>query len=176
MAPVLPMTADELWQHLPGPREESVHLAVFPADLEKLVDEGIADRWARLIRLRDAVNVEIEKLRQQKIVGTSLAAAVRIAPRGALADLVEQYREDLPTLFITSQVEVASPADRDRGGASDGSSVEYAESEGSGALIAVSRADGVKCERCWRYVSEVSQAPAHQGICDRCVAAVAGSV
>ena len=173
MAPVLPMTADELWQHLPGPREESVHLAVFPADLEELVDEGIADRWARLIRLRDAVNVEIEKLRQQKIVGTSLAAAVRIAPRGALADLVEQYRDDLPTLFITSQVEVASPADRDRGG---GSGVEYLESEDSGATIAVSRADGVKCERCWRYVPEVSQAPAHQGICDRCVAAVAGSV
>ena len=31
LAPILPLTADELWRHLPGQREASVHLAEFPA-------------------------------------------------------------------------------------------------------------------------------------------------
>src|SRR5204862_3539152 len=37
LAPILPVTADELWRHLPaaGGREESVHLADFPKDLER---------------------------------------------------------------------------------------------------------------------------------------------
>jgi isoleucyl-tRNA synthetase len=169
MAPVLPMTAEELWQHLPGRREESVHLALFPSDLGRLADEALVARWARLIRLRDRVNVEIEKLRQQKIVGTSLAAKVTIVPHGALAELLLTYRGDLPTLFITSQAEIATAVPADQAGA------EYAESEDSGALIVVGRADGVKCERCWRFVAAVSQDPAHRGICDRCAAAVAGT-
>jgi isoleucyl-tRNA synthetase len=146
-----------------------VHLALFPTDLGPLADEALVARWERLIRLRDRVNVEIEKLRQQKIVGTSLAAKVTIVPHGALADLLEAYRGDLPTLFITSQAEIgAAPA--------DGTGAEYDESEGSGALIVVARADGVKCERCWRFVAEVSQDQAHRGICDRCAAAVSEAV
>ena len=31
LAPILPVTADEMWRHLPGPREASVHLARVPA-------------------------------------------------------------------------------------------------------------------------------------------------
>ena len=170
MAPILPVTAEELWQHLPGAREDSVHLARFPADLGLLADDGLVARWARLIRLRDRVNVEIEKLRQQKIVGTSLAAKVTIVPRGSLAALLEAYAGDLPSLFITSQADIAAAAPGSSAGA------EYAESEESGALIVVGRADGVKCERCWRFVAEVSQAPARQGICDRCAAAVSEAV
>jgi isoleucyl-tRNA synthetase len=176
IAPILPVTADELWQHLPGRSEESVHLALFPGDLEALADGAVVARWTRLIGLRDAVNVEIEKLRQQKIVGTSLGAKVRLEPRGDLAGLLEQCRDDLPTLFITSQVDVAPPVAAGRRDAIDGGGVDYAESEDSGALIAVSRADGVKCERCWRFVPAVSEDPARWGICDRCTAAVTGSV
>jgi isoleucyl-tRNA synthetase len=176
MAPILPVTADELWQHLPGRREESVHLALFPADLEALADGAIVARWTRLIALRNAVNIEIEKLRQQKIVGTSLGAKVRLEPRGALVGVLERCRDALATLFITSQVEVVSRATPGRPSAIDAAWVDYAESEDSGALIAVTRADGVKCDRCWRFVPEVSQDPARKGICDRCAAAVAGSV
>jgi isoleucyl-tRNA synthetase len=176
MAPILPVTADELWKHLPGPREESVHLALFPAGLEALADEAVVARWTRLIRLRDAVNVEIEKLRQQKVVGTSLAAKVRLEPRGALAALLDGGRDDLPTLFITSQVEIASGGDGSGASAAGAAWADYVESEGSGARIVVGRADGVKCERCWRFVPEVSRAPAHRGICSRCEAALAGPV
>jgi len=176
MAPILPVMADELWQHLPGRREESVHLGMFPSGLDALVDEAVVARWTRLIRLRDAVNVEIEKLRQQKIVGTSLAVKVRLEARGALAALLEENRGELPTLFITSQAEVTTGGGGGRAAGSGALQADYVESEGSGTSILVSRADGMRCERCWRYVPEVSRAAAHQGICARCAEALAQSV
>ena len=58
MAPVLPVTADEIWTFLPGAREASVHLAEFPSDasLAALSDAALTERWARLIDVREAVN------------------------------------------------------------------------------------------------------------------------
>ena len=42
LAPILSFTADELWRFLPGAREESVHLALFPSieELKALDDEA----------------------------------------------------------------------------------------------------------------------------------------
>ena len=173
MAPVLPVTADELWLHLPGRRDPSVHLAGFPAGLDALVDEDLVARWARLIKVRDAVNAEIEKLRQQKVVGTSLAAKVQVRATGAVADLLECYRDELPTLFITSQVSLERVADLDGADAGSAEGARYVEGEGAAADIVASRADGVRCDRCWRYVPAVSSEPARRGVCDRCVDALA---
>jgi isoleucyl-tRNA synthetase len=171
MAPILPVTADELWRFLPGGREESVHLALFPRDLDRLVDAALVERWERLLRLREAVNVELEKLRQAKVVGKSLEAIVTLRPHGALAALLERYREILPTLFITSEV-VVDP----RGEATvpeGASTAAYSESEDSGARITVSRAPGVRCDRCWRYVPAVGSGAADAGLCERCQQALA---
>jgi isoleucyl-tRNA synthetase len=38
--------------------------------------------------------------------------------------------------------------------------------------VLVGRADGVKCQRCWRYVPQVSEAPGSEGLCERCVSAL----
>ena len=84
LAPILPMTCDELWRHLPGADADSVHLADFPAEPESLVDPDLIARWTRLLGLRDAVNGELEKLRQDKVVGTSLEAAVTLTADGGV--------------------------------------------------------------------------------------------
>jgi len=59
MAPILSFTSDELWRFLPGRREESVHIGVFPnaADLEPLVDRELLNRWARLSAIRAGMPV-----------------------------------------------------------------------------------------------------------------------
>ena len=161
LAPIIPVTADELWRALPGPREASVHLADFPKGLERLLDEALVERWSRLIAIRNEVNAAIEIQRKAKVIGNSLAARVAIRARGETAALLERYREDLPTVFIVSDVDLAA---RDVGaGASPASEMD----------VTVTRAAGVKCERCWRIVPVVSHEPGHEGICDRCVAAVA---
>ena len=169
LAPVLPVTAEDLWGHLPGSRESSVHLAAFPAGCEALIDRDLLARWQRLLALRDTVNAELERLRQEKTVGTSLEATVMLRASGTTAALVDQYAAILPTLFITSAAvvtsSVAPPVDAD--GAADAQFTE----EGGAATIEARRADGVKCKRCWRYVESVSPTePA--GLCQRCVDAL----
>ena len=159
LAPILPFTMDEVWRRLPGEREASVHLALFPSDLERWQDDGLIDRWAQLSAVRNAVNVALEEKRQQKVITSSLSARVSVAATGALAQLLAEAREELPTIFGVSQVVL------------DEAYTEAAE-QSSGVQVRVERADGVKCERCWRFVPAVTA----EGICDRCVEALAEPV
>ncbi len=170
LAPILPVTCDELWRHLPGADADSVHLADFPVDPESLVDRDLVARWDRLLGLRDAVNGELEKLRQDKVVGTSLEAAVTLTADGGLAELLEAHRDDLATLFITSAVTLRNGAP---GGDEDGAAV-HRDGDG-GARIEVGRADGAKCPRCWRWVMPPGAAPdpTESAVCDRCTNALA---
>ena len=157
MAPILSFTGDEVWGFLPGAREESVHIAVFPsgAVLVPLVDRELLDRWARLIAVRERVLAEIEPLRKNKRIGSSLQAKVVISAPAAELALLRRHAHDLPMLFIVSDVQLE---------------------EGPELRIAIERAGGIKCERCWRYVDKVSKEPAWAGLCDRCQEALAETV
>ncbi len=161
IAPILPVTADELWRHLPGTRDDSVHLATFP-DPSALADPELASRWERLLEVREAVNVEIEKLRKAKVVGKSLEASVTLKARGPLLELLRRHLDDLPTLFIVSEVTLDEAAEGD---------------DATLPVVTVRRVGGERCERCWRYVPEVG-GPAvgghegREGLCGRCLQAL----
>jgi isoleucyl-tRNA synthetase len=154
LAPILPVTADELWRHLPGTRDESVHLAVFPRDLEDLQDHALAERWEQLLAVRDVVNRALEVARQAKVIGTSLGACVTLSAGGKIGALLRRYEADLPMLFIVSQVVL-----------------ELNDAEG--VRVTVTHAEGEKCQRCWRVVLDVSHDPDTEGLCSRCIAALA---
>jgi isoleucyl-tRNA synthetase len=154
LAPILPVTADELWRHLPGPREQSVHLADFPRELDTLSDASLAARWEQLLSTRNEVNRVLETARQAKTIGTSLGAHVSLRAGGNTARLLADYERDLPMLFIVSQV-----------------SLDAAGSDG--LQVIVTRAEGDKCERCWRVLPSLSGAPDAPGLCSRCVSALA---
>jgi isoleucyl-tRNA synthetase len=156
LAPILPMTTDELWRHLPGSREQSVHIAEFPEDLEAMIDPALMDRWEALIAVRDAVNAALEIKRQDKTIGTSLGARVLVKAGGATSTLLERYRDELPMLFIVSHVDLETGGD-----------------PAGPPEITVTRADGEKCPRCWRIVPSVSSGSGTEGVCDRCVDALA---
>ena len=171
LAPILTMTTDELWRALPNRHEDSVHLADFPAaaDLDRLIDPALAERWATLIEVRNVVNQALETQRKAKVIGPPLEAQVTLEASGALLDLLRAHEADLPMLFITSQ----------RVGGAHGRTPWPRASGIVGDVpvtVSVARADGVKCQRCWRYVPEVSAEPAFEGICSRCVDALASVV
>jgi isoleucyl-tRNA synthetase len=157
LAPILPFTMDEVWRNLPGERAESVHLTLFPSELSGWEDDSLLDRWAQLGTVRDAVNAALEEKRQQKVITSNLSARVGLSASGPLAELLGDYRRELPTLFGVSQVDIeatssAGPEQR--------------------VQVRVEPAEGVKCERCWRFVPAVNA----DGICGRCVEALAEPV
>jgi isoleucyl-tRNA synthetase len=163
LAPILSFTADEVWRFLGGQREPSVHMALFPTreNLERLIDRDLLARWAKLTALRERVLADIEPLRKDKRIGSSLQAKVVLAATPAELAFLEPYAKQLPMLFIVSEVELrAAPAD------------VVAHTEAS-PRITIERAQGVKCERCWRYVPAVSREPEWAGLCERCQEALA---
>ena len=167
LAPLLPITADELWRHIPGDRADSVHLADFPTDTSSYINHELLVRWGRLLALREAVNVELERLRQKKIVGTSLEASVSLRANGTTAELLERHQNDLAMLFITSKVEVIRDVSVPSSPAADEGPHWF--DENGVVLIDVRKATGVKCQRCWRYVDSLSSKPSYVGLCNRCI-------
>ena len=157
LAPILTITTDEIWTHLPGAREASVHLAEFPADTDRWLDDELVARWRQLLEVRSTVNGMLEEARQRKEIGNALSAHVTVSASGTTADLLERHAADLPMFFITSTATVARTDD--------------------GPLtVSVTRADGEKCPRCWRVVTDAVADGDFAGLCERCADVVGGAV
>ena len=159
LGPLVPVTADQLWASLPNRKEASVHIARFPesGDLLALADSELVQRWNQLVAVRDVVLAEIEPLRKDKQIGSSLQAKAVVAAPHALLELLQRHAADLPMLFIVSSVELRPSGD-------------------DGTVVTIERAGGVKCDRCWRYVPAVSTDPEWEGLCERCQEALAETI
>src|SRR5262245_61686308 len=103
LAPILPVTADDLWRHIPGARSASVHLEDFPR-VDGLIDAALLDEWDTLLTVREQVNAALEQKRKDKIIGTSLGAHVGLNARGSVAALLDRHRAELPMLLNVSDV------------------------------------------------------------------------
>ena len=165
LAPILPVTADQLWQHVPGRRAESVHLEEFP-NVEAYTDAPLLETWESLLGVRETVNAALEEKRKDKVIGTSLGARVVISASGPVGALLESHR--------------SRPADalQRLGRRTDARRRVLRTGPGRHCevRVEVEKAPGVKCARCWRFVPSVRTEPDCAGICDRCVEALAGLV
>src|SRR6185295_12148822 len=157
VAPLLSFTAEEVWGYTakPAGSPETVHAALLPepAELTSGLDAAKLTDWDELMSAREKVLKALEESRQTKFIGTSLEARVRISggPK-----VLETYAADLSSLFIVSQVILEAGPKTFR----------------SFLKVAVERADGVKCERCWKYSTKVGQDAKYPTVCDTCAAAL----
>jgi isoleucyl-tRNA synthetase len=150
MAPFLSFTAEEAWKVFGA--SESIFMetyAEFPAP-----DTALLAKWARIRELRDAVNKDIETLRADGKVGSSLQANVVLEVPDQDHALLAGLGEDLKFVFITSAIEVAAA---------------------STVSTKVSPSTDAKCERCWHYRADVGHDPAHPTICGRCTSNLFGA-
>jgi isoleucyl-tRNA synthetase len=153
LGPILVFTADEIWENLPGRKEESIHLVLLPTASDENQDALLAE-WERLYAIRDEVLRALEEARVAKRIGSSLEAKVILNASGSALELLQKHQKDLRYLFIVSQVEL---------GNSDA---------GAGVSISITAADGTKCERCWNYSTHVGESETYPTVCERCVAAL----
>jgi isoleucyl-tRNA synthetase len=155
-APVLPFTAEEVWEALPGRKEESVHLARFESLDDVAADSGSDEAWDRLTRLREEVAAVLEEARRDKTIGSSLEAVIALTASAELERdraAVGASGSGLADLFIVSDVTVM-PA-----GAQARPSQTY-----PGLSIRFEKARGAKCDRCWKVTPEADET----GLCARC--------
>ncbi len=156
LAPIMSFTAEEVWGHMK--REGSVHVAHFPdaGELVRGLDEAAKKRvanWDRLMEVRGDVLKSLDTARNEKLIGAPLEARVRLSANGDLYPLLEQYAGELPALFIVSQVALN-------------------RTDAAGLQVGVERAEGAKCERCWKYTTDVGSSEKYPTICGACADAV----
>ena len=166
MAPLLPFTAEEIWEHMPAHSEKtpSVHIASLPAVNSQWKDEDLAQKWETILNLRAEATKALEEARAAKQIGHPLDAAVTISAKEGLYDLLLPYAEDLRFIFIVSSVSLHK--DKKLDGSFESEKVE-------GLSIKIDAASGKKCERCWIHELSVGSDSEHPTICERCQKALA---
>ncbi len=170
IAPILSFTAEEIWSHIQkrpnsqGLVRESVFLAGFPEAKEEFMDRDLEARWEKLIAIRDEANKAMEIKRKEKFIGNSLEAKLIFYAKDEIHDLLIEYKDFLPTLFIVSDASVQNYQDASRD--------IYTSQNLKDLSIQVERADGAKCERCWNWSVKVGSFDEHPQICERCYHAI----
>ncbi len=161
LAPILAFTMEEVWLERNPGAESSVHLQDFPATPADWLDEPLAQKWAAVRRVRRVVTAALEVARRDKVIGSSLEAApvVHVRDAAARAALAGVPFEDV---CITSGITISDapiPPEAFR----------LPEVEGVGVVFA--KAEGEKCQRCWKILPDVGT-HGHPGVCARCDAAL----
>jgi isoleucyl-tRNA synthetase len=164
--PVLVFTAEEIWKFVPKTLDEpeSIHMSVFPGEQElqtSLAPEKLA-AWELLSKVRSEVLKALEAARNEKKINSGLEAKVLLSADLELKAKLKHHLSVLPALFIVSQVDFLS------GGAGD-----YRSDAIPSLEIAIRKADGKKCDRCWNYSIHVGENPRYPSVCERCTEALA---
>ena len=166
LVPVLAFTTEEIWRYVPGDKGNlvSVQLTDMPEVNEAYLDAALEEKWEQLLSVRGEVTRVLEVARRDKSIGNSLEAAVNLYADKELLDFLTPELPELATLFIVSQVTLNSLDNAPAGVVKPDSLPELA--------IAVTKAAGEKCERCWMYHEGVGADKEHPTICPRCAAAI----
>jgi isoleucyl-tRNA synthetase len=140
-------------------RPASVHLAKFP-EAKDVLGDGVPtedsrqqEDWAQLLSVRNQVLKSLEEARNQKQIGKSLEAQVKVTASDPAYSVLERYKPDLRYAFIVSQVDV------ERGASQNG---------GGHLAVEVAKAAGKECERCWNYSTRVGEDSKYPTLCERC--------
>ncbi|MGM3174472.1 isoleucine--tRNA ligase [Dickeya lacustris] len=168
MAPIMSFTADEIWAYLPGERAQFVFTEEWYDGLFGLADnESMNDAyWAEILKVRGEVNKVIEQARNDKRVGGSLEASVTLYADDALFAALSGLQDELHFALLTSKARLEHYAD---------APADAQQSELSGLKIALSKAEGEKCPRCWHYETDIGSHSAHSEVCGRCATNIGGN-
>ncbi|MFZ4403677.1 MAG: isoleucine--tRNA ligase [Pseudobdellovibrionaceae bacterium] len=150
MNPVLSFLAEESYKFLNKDKKESVYLEDFPVVQKEWFNESLAVTFTEVNKVRSDVQKELENLRSQKVIGSSLEAQVSVAVPPEIFIELKKLENDLREFFIVSKVFLQQG--------------EY--------KIEAAKAPGEKCVRCWVYSEDISKDHKHPGVCPKCVEAL----
>lgn len=165
LTPVMPHQAEDIWQNVLDCQKqgvESILLSDWPKVNPRWENEVLDTEFSNILKAREVVSKAIEPLRADKKVGSSLEVAVYIKNSNDDVKAVLKANEDeLCNIFITSQACLSENKPEDVLN-------EYVEDE---FTIWVTKAQGEKCERCWKY-RKLGEQSGHETICSECFEAI----
>lgn len=158
LVPVMPHQAEDIWMSVPEIQKDgmiSILLSDWCKPNDKWTNEKLEEDFSKILKAREVVTRAIEPLRAEKQVGSSLEVAVYINADDS--EVLKNNEDELCNIFITSQAYVTTEKP-------ENVLNEYQE---DGYTVWVCKAEGEKCQRCWKFRNLNSD-----GICEECAEAV----
>ena len=163
IAPVLSFTAEEIWQQMPGGRDESVLFETWYAGLE--APHGNAHQrkfWSDLLAIRESAAKLLEGMRGAGQIGSSLDAELTLYVDASWRERLQNFGDELRFFFLVSDVQLADAATAP----ADAQAVAL---DGGTVCVAARVSGNAKCIRCWHHRPDVGSHADHPEICGRCV-------
>ncbi len=154
LAPILSFTAEDIWQHIPGERGESILLETWYQGL--IANPEATTQWDSVFTIREAVSKELEALRNAGTIGSSLDAEVEIYCNPTLHKQLNFLGDELRFILITSSAQIHLSTD-----------TEDFE-------LKIKASEHTKCVRCWHHREDVGTNADHPELCGRCVENIIG--
>ena len=161
LAPILSFTAEELWKYIPGEKSASVFLEEwYEINNTDAESDDRTSRWNTLISVRDEVNKQLELLRVDGAIGSSLDAEVDLYCDENIFQDLSYVEDELRFVLITSYAQLHTADER---------SPDAVESDIPGLFIQVKPSENDKCIRCWHHREDVGTDEKHPELCGRCI-------
>ncbi|MBR1373034.1 class I tRNA ligase family protein, partial [bacterium] len=164
LVPVMPHQAEDIWSSVEECQKgglESILLANWVEEHPEWDNPELEKEFASVLKARVTVTKAIEPLRADKKVGSSLEVGVFIKADGEIAQALKANESELSNIFITSQATLTDSAPSD----------VMNELTEDGLTVWVCKAQGEKCERCWKY-RPLGEHKGHETICSECYEAI----
>ncbi|MGB5325837.1 MAG: class I tRNA ligase family protein, partial [Pseudomonadales bacterium] len=168
LAPILSFTADELYEHIPGQRGESIFLEELYPGLEDLLrtDPESTAAVEALCAVKMEVNRALEMKRAAGELGSSLEAEITLYADENLASALALFGDELRFALITSAALVVEGVVQ--------APVDAVATEMRGLKLLVQKSAHDKCIRCWHHRADVGRSPEHPALCSRCIENIDG--
>ncbi|KYG35158.1 isoleucine--tRNA ligase [Alkalihalobacillus trypoxylicola] len=161
VSPILPHTADEVWENTPNVEGESVQLTEMPEARTFGDVEELKNTWNNFMDIRSEILKALEHARNEKVIGKSLEAALTIYADDQKYELLAGINR-LEKLFIVSKVHLVKGLNQ-----ASQESVTFEH-----LAVAVTAAEGTVCERCWTVSESVGENKLHPSLCQSCAETV----
>mgnify|MGYP003320992623 FL=1 len=150
-APSISFTSEEAWKAMGN--KESIHLQDFLQCKNEYEDNQLNEKWNLIKNIRKVATGAIEKIREEKIIRSSLEAHIDIFVSGESYKKLEKVMFDEITITSSFSLYVIDEK-------SNGFSIE----DISDVIVKASKVNGEKCQRCWKYEAKLI----NDEVCNRC--------
>ncbi len=158
LTPILPHTMEEVWEYIPGEKEQYVQLTMIPEAKEVYEHDEQLNKWRIFMDVRNDVLKALEEARDDKLIGKSLESTITLVPKSKeVADVLTSIPY-LHQMLIVSEAQIAEAHDQAK---------EYRH-----VSVFVQKHDGEVCERCWVSSNTVGENENYPTICTRCATIV----
>ncbi len=150
-APSISFTSEEAWKAMGN--KESIHLQDFLQCKNEYEDNQLNEKWSLIKNIRKVATGAIEKIREEKIIRSSLEAHIDIFVSSKSYKKLEKVMFD--EITITSSFSLYVIDEKSKG---------FSIEDISDVIVKASKVNGEKCQRCWKYEAKLI----NDEVCNRC--------